>query len=164
MTIALFAVVVNAVNSQPVPDHFKSRAEQGSIGYHKTIGLVVFVLALIQGIGGAMRPHLPHKNDDGSFAESKSTVRTVWEFIHKGSGLAILAMAWYQCYSGLVLYSQIFLAKDYSNTFWAVTGSITAIIFGGALTRFCIPEAKAANKDVANGNAMADGKADESPL
>mmetsp|Transcript_5267 Transcript_5267/g.9346 ORF Transcript_5267/g.9346 Transcript_5267/m.9346 type:complete len:1208 (+) Transcript_5267:170-3793(+) len=156
MTIAFFGVVVAAVSSQPAPDHFKPRTEQGSIGYHKTIGLVVFILALIQGIGGVMRPHLPHKNDDGTF-EPKTGIRTAWEFVHKGSGVAILAMAWYQCHSGLVLYAQIFAAEDRTGAFWGVTGTISAIVVGGALTRFCLPGKEAGGKD-------ADGDVDaESP-
>ncbi|CAB9496618.1 Eukaryotic cytochrome b561 [Seminavis robusta] len=142
LTLITFVIVVNAVEkSSSNPDHFQST--DGALGKHKTIGLVVFILSLIQGIGGLMRPHLPKKNDDGTDAEPKSPIRTLWEFVHKGSGYAILAMAWYQCHSGLVK-NGAYLARfpqddDYSDVFWGVTGAISAIVFVGALTRFAMP-------------------------
>jgi Eukaryotic cytochrome b561 len=139
LTIISFGIVVNAVEkSSTVPDHFKP--QEGSLGKHKTIGLVVFLLSLLQGIGGVMRPHLPET--DG---EKKSSVRTIWEFAHKGSGYAILAMAWYQCHSGLA-YSYLARfpdADDYSNVFWGVVGAISAIAVVGALSRFVMPPAAA---------------------
>ena len=141
LTIIAFALVVNALNATQVePNHFQPLEGRGSIGKHKTIGLVVFILAIIQGVGGIMRPHLPDKNDDGSDVEPKSSVRVIWEFVHKGSGYAILAMAWYQCHSGLKLYAQNFQADDFTDVFWGVTGAIAAIAFVGALTRLVMPE------------------------
>ena len=139
MTIIAFAIVVNAVQKTRIdPEHFQSNA----LGKHKTIGLVVFILSLIQGIGGLLRPHLPTKNDDGTDAEPKTAVRVAWEFAHRGSGVAILAMAWYQCHSGLKAYASIFIAKDYTDLFWGVTGAISAICVVGGLTRFIVPAEK----------------------
>jgi Eukaryotic cytochrome b561 len=140
LTIISFGVVVNAVQkSSTVPDHFKS--DPGALGKHKTIGLVVFLLSLLQGIGGVMRPHLPETE-----GEKKTSARTVWEFAHKGSGYALLAMAWYQCYTGLAnSYLQRFPdSQDYSDVFWGVVGAISGIAIVGALTRFVMPPPVAA--------------------
>ena len=141
MTIIAFAIIVNELEKNtPDPDHFQPIDGGGAIGKHKTIGLVVFILSLLQGIGGVLRPHLPEKNDDGSNATPVSSVRVFWEFAHKLSGVAILAMAWYQCHSGLVTYANNFAADDYSDVFWGVTGAISAIGVVGGLTRFVIPQ------------------------
>ena len=132
---------MNALEATQIePNHFQPIEGRGAIGKHKTIGLVVFILAIVQAAGGMMRPHLPEKNDDGSFKEPPSSIRVMWEFVHKGSGYAILAMAWYQCHSGLMLYAQNFQAEDYTDVFWGVTGAIAAIAAVGALTKFAMPE------------------------
>ena len=141
MTIIAFAIIVNALNETQIePNHFQPLEGRGGIGNHKTIGLVVFILAIIQGVGGVMRPHLPDKNDDGSDAEPKSTLRVMWEFGHKGSGFAILGMAYYQCHSGLKLYSENFQADDFTDVFWGVAGAISVIALVGKLTSFFMPQ------------------------
>lgn len=141
LTIIAFALVVNALEATQIePNHFQPTEGRGAIGAHKAVGLVVFILAIIQGAGGMMRPHLPEKNDDGSDKEPKSAIREVWEYVHKGSGYAILAMAWYQCHSGLLLYSQNFQADDFTDVFWGVAGAIAAIGFVGFLTKLAMPE------------------------
>lgn len=162
MTIVLFAIVVNAVEKTSFgdPQHFKPIEGGDALSKHKTIGLVVFILALIQGIGGVMRPHLPAKNDDGTLAEEVSPIRKMWEFAHKGSGVAILAMAWYQCHSGLKTYATNFQAEDYTDVFWGVTGAISAIAVIGGLTRFAMPPEE--HSPVATNDPMAE-QADGTP-
>ena len=55
-------------------------------------------------------------------------MRALWEVAHRGSGLALLAMAYYQCHSGLVLYAQRFVKdNDYVPAFWVVTGIIVGV-------------------------------------
>jgi hypothetical protein len=134
-TVIGFAIVVNAIEeSRLEPDHFEST--EGVMNKHKTIGLVVFILVIVQAIGGAMRPHLPA----ASTGEDKSTVRILWEFAHKVSGYLILAMAWYQCHSGLVLYARIFVEDEtHTNIFWGIVGAISGIALVGFLTRFIFP-------------------------
>jgi hypothetical protein len=139
MTLVGFVVVVNAVEESRIePQHFEST--EGVLNKHKTIGLVVFILTFIQAVGGAVRPHLPRKDDNGNVIEAKSPLRMLWEFVHKISGYALLAMAWYQCHSGLLLYSQIFVADEtYTDVFWGILGAIGGIAFVGTLSRTIYP-------------------------
>lgn len=136
MTIIGFAVVVNAVEKSRIePDHFKST--EGVMNKHKTIGLVVFILVIVQAIGGIMRPHLPTE------CEEKSLIRMLWEIVHRFSGFLLLAMAWYQCHSGLVLYAQIFVEDEtHTNIFWGIVGAIGGIALVGYLSRFIFPSAE----------------------
>jgi len=134
MTIILFAIIVNELQKNtPEPNHFQPIDGAGALGKHKTIGLVVFILAILQGIGGLIRPHVPEGD------EPKSSVRVFWEFAHKGSGVAILAMAWFQCDTGLRTYAANFGTDDYSDVFWGVAGTISAIGVIGGLSRFAMP-------------------------
>ena len=134
MTIIAFAIIVNELEKNtPQPDHFQPIEGGGAIGKHKTIGLVVFITSLLQAVGGLLRPHTPEAGQE------KSSVRVFWEFGHKLSGGAILAMAWYQCHSGLVTYANNFATDDYSDVFWGVTGAISAIGVVGGLSRFVVP-------------------------
>jgi len=128
LTIISFALVVKALNdtSNGEPRHFQSR--DGSMGKHHTIGLVVFILVILQSVGGIIRPHVPEKG------EEPSTARVMWLWGHKISGVTLLGMAWYQCHSGLVLYAQRFVQdQDYTNVFWGIAGTIAAIGIGGKL-------------------------------
>lgn len=134
MTIIAFAIIVNELEKNtPEPNHFQPIEGGGAIGKHKTIGLVVFITSLLQAAGGLFRPHTPDAGED------KSSVRVFWEFAHKLSGMAILAMAWFQCHSGLVTYATNFATDDYSDVFWGVTGAISAIGVAGGLSRFAMP-------------------------
>jgi len=91
LTIAAFAVIVSEFNQKSSPEHFKA-TEDDIGGRHKTIGLVVFICAVLQGIGGILRPHLPAKLENGSEGEHKSSVRTFWEFgtSHSFLGYSVL--------------------------------------------------------------------------
>lgn len=53
---------------------------------HGGIGLAVFIAGLLQALNGALRPHF-------SKDEDKSTVRQIWEFIHKRLGRLALIFA-----------------------------------------------------------------------
>ncbi|CAB9505014.1 Eukaryotic cytochrome b561 [Seminavis robusta] len=149
LTVIAFAVVVKALEdtSGGNADHFKPR--EGALGKHHTIGLVVFILVIVQCIGGMMRPHLP------SPGEKPSAIRVMWEFGHKGCGISLLAMGWYQCHSGLVLYARRFTnEEDYVGVFWGITATIAAIGFAGKihglLTRMPELPAQKANGSTAN--------------
>ena len=128
LTIVSFALVVKAFNDLSAggsANHFESNP--GAMGKHRTIGLVVFILVILQSIGGMMRPHAAQKASPGKVAEKPTTLRVMWEYGHRLSGMALLAMAWYQCHSGFVLYAQRFVEDDYTGIFWAITGAISGM-------------------------------------
>jgi len=123
LTIISFALVVKAFRDLDY-DHFQSNP--GAMNKHHTIGLVVTILVVVQSIGGILRPPVP-KVVDGVM-QKPTTVRVVWHFMHHLSGMTLLAMAWYQCYSGFKLYVTRFVGStDYTTNFLVVAGTITGI-------------------------------------
>jgi hypothetical protein len=141
-TLAAFVIAVVAINQETPsgadPNHF----DKSLSGGHRSIGLVIFVLALLQAMGGIFRPHITHKpvptTDDyiGSLepAPEKSSTRVFWEYGHKGMGIGILALCWYQVQLGIKTYSDLFNAGDTGGllaAFGAVAWTFGGMIVGG---------------------------------
>lgn len=121
LTVIAFALAVRAIQATEGGNHFQPG--HGPLEKHKTIGLVVFIVVVLQAMGGIMRPHPAEQNQ-------KTTIRTLWEFVHKGSGITLLAMGLYQCHSGMVLYFerfQILNDSPYITAFWAVAGILAGL-------------------------------------
>eukprot|EP00484_Ammonia_sp_Unknown_P029554 CAMPEP_0197038118 /NCGR_PEP_ID=MMETSP1384-20130603/15132_1 /TAXON_ID=29189 /ORGANISM="Ammonia sp." /LENGTH=198 /DNA_ID=CAMNT_0042468511 /DNA_START=18 /DNA_END=614 /DNA_ORIENTATION=+ len=64
---------------------------------HKKVGLLLFVLVVLQRINGEARPHAAEPNS------IKAHSRTIWEFLHKGLGYIIWIIGQYVLFSGLQL-------------------------------------------------------------
>jgi Eukaryotic cytochrome b561 len=117
---------------------------------HGRIGISILVLVVLQSIAGYFRPALPkpavenkekgHRdslnetqrsetpNSENSMGK-KSPLRIAWELLHRLSGMALVAMAWYNCHTGIVRSTT--MLEDYSNwtaVFWSVVG-----VFGGLI-------------------------------
>lgn len=153
-TLAAFIVAYLAIN-QETPDgadagHFDSGLSSG----HRTLGLVIFILAIAQATGGILRPHAPHKPADhdehveqhnggkqldGESPDEespkpvtahavavKSKVRFFWEVGHRAVGLGLLCLCWYQVKLGIEAYSDIFKGGD--------TGALLAAFYAIAGT------------------------------
>lgn len=153
-TIAAFAIAVAAIN-QETPDgapknHFNRSFSNG----HRTIGLVIFVLAVVQAIGGILRPHLPPPESKASDEENgppesspqpKSGLRFVWEIAHKVVGLSILCLCWYQVQLGIKTYDNIFNSGNNSealSAFWVFVGMFAAILLGGYFLKIFVSPPK----------------------
>jgi heme A synthase len=114
---------------------------------HRKMGLVVFLLAVLQLVGGIVRPGLPQPNTSDattSFPDNidtvgkeetppmpptkKSLFRSIWEYTHRALGIGSLALAWWTCDSGLQLYNQEFGGEEYTAAFWGVTGGLAGVI------------------------------------
>lgn len=141
LTICSFAIAVYVFNEQPGSTNFTELT-------HHTLGLVIFILTLLQAISGMCRPHLPHSNlptvhidadyeSNLAFEEApkaapagaKSTKRIVWEYGHRIVGVAILGMAWWEVQDGISLFLERFPdSYDLTPVFWAVVGSISAVV------------------------------------
>ena len=139
LTICSFAIAVYLFNEQPGATNFTELT-------HHTLGLVIFILTLLQAMSGIFRPHLPHANlptvhIDADYESNlemeespktqpapKSTQRVMWEYGHRIVGVAILAMAWWEIQDGIALFLQRFPdAYNFTTVFWAVVISITSI-------------------------------------
>lgn len=127
LTIAAFGLAVAAIKSETPaggdPQHFSA-----SPSPHRLIGLVMFLVVLVQTLGGQFRPHNPAKG------EEKSTLRRSWEVSHRMFGLALLGTAWYQIDSGIKIYEKLFADSSTANLttiFWSVVTTIALIIVVG---------------------------------
>ncbi len=150
-TIAAFAIAVAAINQETPEGADKSHFDGTSSDGHRRIGLVIFILALLQALGGIFRPHAPPKTkstdeENGppeSSPETKSGFRVGWEIFHKLLGLSILGLCWYQVQLGLKTYSTLFNGGDTGaalTAFWAVAGTLLALILGGYVLRLASPQ------------------------
>ena len=86
-------------------------------------GLIIFILAIVQGALGCFRPHVPEEG------ERKSQIRFSWEIAHKGLGFSLLGLAWYQVQSGIKIYSSFFeTSVDMLAVFWGVAAGIAGLV------------------------------------
>jgi hypothetical protein len=152
-TIIGFVIAMVAKNEQGVNgvDRFQST--------HGKMGLSILVLVLVQAIVGLFRPALPKaptedKMDDLDTTErmppadepsekplaKKSSQRLGFEILHRLTGMALLAMAWYNCHTG-IKWSTIFLEdyNDWTPAFWSVVSVIGSLILVGKVVLMANP-------------------------
>lgn len=100
-------------------------AAWGSVPFahpHTALGLAVFILGLLQPINAFVRPHKPAPG------EATTWLRTAWEFAHKGSGIAVLAMSAANIVLGVLYYNgSVALAGAY--------GVVVAVLLAVAVWR-----------------------------
>lgn len=154
LTLAAFVVALVAINQETPPNADSNHFDKSFSDGHRLFGLIIFILAMLQGIGGAARPHRPHKleptdEEDGkpeSSPEPKSLTRTCWEIGHRVVGLGILAFCWYQVQLGIKAYGIIFNEDGDTGAmlpaFWAVAGTLGALILGGYALKVVAPQEK----------------------
>ncbi|KAG7373369.1 DOmon domain containing protein [Nitzschia inconspicua] len=125
-TIIAFGLAVAAINQETPegasPQHFNPDPNP-----HKLVGLVIFIIAIVQALLGIFRPHVPEAG------QKKSSARVGWEILHRCLGFICLGMAIYQVQSGIKIYLNIFNSSaDYILTiFWTVIGCILgAMVLG----------------------------------
>lgn len=138
LTICAFGIAVYIIGDQGRA-HFSG-------GVHVTLGLIIFILTVLQALNGMFRPHVPaaaapdtsdtKKEDDEEDAEEeavvkeqepKSQIRVIWEYGHRILGVVLLAMAWWQVQSGFGIFFERF-GTDLRAAFWAVVGVITGVV------------------------------------
>lgn len=117
-TIASFAVAVKTFENLE-RDHFTTDKP------HHVIGLVVFVLASAQVIGAFLRPHI-----DKDRKIPPTTKRKIWKYFHKATGVALVAMGFYQIFSGFGLYAAKYNVPNYSWIFgvWLGVMAIMTVV------------------------------------
>ncbi|KAL3918596.1 MAG: hypothetical protein SGILL_004159 [Bacillariaceae sp.] len=125
-TIIAFILAVVAINLETPAgasaDHFNPNPNP-----HRMVGLVIFIIAIVQALMGIFRPHATEPG------ETKSTVRYAWEISHRVLGFACLFMAIYQVQSGIKIYQRIFTGEaEYALiVFWTIIVAIFGACFSG---------------------------------
>jgi hypothetical protein len=154
-TTAGFAFAVMATNLDGDLPHFKDDV-------HHKAGLAIFILVFVQVLAGYFRPDAPKAADvldDGLGAEEKKVdktpdaveqlpssksnkktpIRQYWEYFHRFLGMTLLALAWYNCTTGIILQAENYEQDDQKqlmDIFWGITGTIAgSIVFVGYVIR-----------------------------
>ena len=73
------------------------------------------------------------KGEQQLSAEPKTKVRLIWEYQHRILGTVTLVLAWYNCDSGLELYSDRFDSKDWAGALWGLIAGIAITTLGLSL-------------------------------
>lgn len=128
LTVVVFAIGV-AVTSKEGAAHFENS--------HERMGLAIFILAILQVLDGAKRPHAP------ASGEEKTLSRKAWEIGHRLGGVALLACGFWQMDSGIKLYATKFNGAGSSQEkgvvigYWVWIGFVVAmLVIGGVYFKF----------------------------
>jgi hypothetical protein len=158
-TIIGFSIAVYAINDETFDGEESNHFADVT---HRIVGLVIFLLTVLQGVGGFLRPHAPsnpasakessgedelkntehlsqHQKDeenngspddeDGKGTSTKTTLRFIWECKHRFLGVTLLALAWYNCSSGIELFALRFGEEDDKRgAFWGVAAGLVGMI------------------------------------
>ena len=105
---------------------------------HQRMGLAMFILTILQVLGGFFQPHLPVP-DSG---EEKSKVRKGWEGKHRLFGTALLACGFWQMSAGITLFSTKYSVSASNESkvciaYWVWIGVMTATIVLGFFLKIC---------------------------
>jgi len=102
LTIASVAVAIVALNEETPANLSANHFSTDFVDGHRLIGLVVLIVAVVQGANGIFRPHLPPKPEESETPSTqpaeKSGTRKFWEVFHRLLGVGLLALTWYQIY------------------------------------------------------------------
>ena len=106
---------------------------------HAKMGLAMLIIASVQVLGGAARPHLP---DPGS-GEEKTSLRKAWEFGHRLTGIILLACGFWQMSAGIKLFAEDFNGvgsrdeRAVTIAYWVWIGlNVAVLLIGGLYFKF----------------------------
>ncbi|GFH49968.1 hypothetical protein CTEN210_06444 [Chaetoceros tenuissimus] len=98
---------------------------------HKVLGLIVFVMAVLQTLNGFMRPK--------AVQEKKSKSRLLWETVHRYVGRSTLLLAWVNMYMGITYLEDMYsLNPTGTKILIGVQSVLIAIITLAALSKLTI--------------------------
>ena len=115
-----FALAVAAVDGGGLP-HFSTVVDNP----HRSLGLALTILMVVQPLGGLLRPHKPASGDGGA----KIARRTGWEWAHRIVGYSLLLLAVVQGVYGVQL-----LPETQQRPFgYAAAAVVAAVAVAGAI-------------------------------
>jgi hypothetical protein len=71
-------------------------------------------------------------DDEKKITEKPRWIRQYWEYLHRFLGMVLLALAWYNCTSGIVLQAEKYQEDDQEQLmaiFWSITGLLAGSVF-----------------------------------
>ena len=75
----------------------------------------------------------PKDDDDGGKTSNQSRLRTGWEWTHRLLGVVLIALAWYNCHTGIEWQIENWEegeeSKNWIGVFWGITIGISGTIF-----------------------------------
>lgn len=104
------------------PNHFSGVA-------HTSVGLVITIFCFLQVVNGLYRAPNAKPKEDGTMPK-KPLLRVVWEYGHKGFGVVLLAVSWWQVQDGLGLYAFLFDSADPTRLFVLVALFASILVIG----------------------------------
>lgn len=134
--IGAFAIAIYNINYETIdgesPYHFKNVR-------HRTVGLTVFLIIVLQAVGGICRPELPKRKSSKREGETSSSletkverahfVRKIWEVLHRVVGIGGLGLALYNCNLGINLFQLRFGDQEFTKViFWSVSAGLLCLI------------------------------------
>ncbi len=155
LTVVAFAIAVAFINKEGNPHFFSS---------HAKMGLSMFIIASVQVLWGAARPHLP----DPDSGDEKTAIRKVWEIKHRLTGTVLLACGFWQMSAGIKLYAGKYNGvgsvqeQGVTIAYWIWIGiEVALLLIGGVYFKLLRKPAEDGGNDAAN--AAASVEEDKSP-
>jgi hypothetical protein len=133
LTVVAFSIAVYIIRTEDGKSPWKEYP-------HFIVGLVVFIMTLLQAVMGMLRPRHhanPNKEEaegaeeaeeEEKVAPEKSAVRSSWEIKHRLFGVSLLGMAWYNIYSGWGLFEEEVGGEDMGKAWLGTGGGILGLV------------------------------------
>jgi hypothetical protein len=133
LTVVAFSIAVYIIRTEDGKSPWKEYP-------HFIVGLVIFVMTLLQAVIGMLRPRHhaePNKEEqevvegeeeEEKVAPEKSTLRAAWEVKHRLFGTALLGMAWYNIYSGWELFEDEVGGEDMGKAWLGTGGGVLGLV------------------------------------
>jgi len=119
-------VAMNLFDDVEVPDEYEEYED-----LHKTLGLVVMVVGLLQPLNAIVRPHAPKEGED------KPSERLLWEIVHKGLGYSAVVLAVFTILLGTTLLPTAEIKKKFRFAYGlGVGGLLLALIIALLVDKF----------------------------
>lgn len=126
LIVAIIGFAIILVNSNALMDKGSASLNHP----HAVMGIVTMSIGLFQPFNALLRPHAPEEGSD----QKKTTLRLVWEVVHKGLGWGVLVLAAVTIGIGTTLLSTPEMQRNFQISYGAVVGSLLLALLAFALT------------------------------
>eukprot|EP00977_Amphora_coffeiformis_P000166 scaffold48_cov161-Amphora_coffeaeformis.AAC.14 len=117
---------------------------------HKSVGFIVMMLGMLQGINGLLRPHASHGG------ETKTYIRFWWEILHKTSGYLAVILAIFTIYLGTTLIPTATVRDKFQRVYFCGVGSVLVALIAGLLADKMLWRGRPAKEEAATAKGKMD--------